>query len=219
MRDLFVRQLERLTYEIVEMGGICEEAIQRGSEALLTGDAELAKATLQYEKILDDKEYAIDALCASLILQQQPVAGDYRLISTASKIVGNLSRVGIQAVDICEIVLRKDNAGKRVDIEYFADLAKATRRMLRDVLNAYETKDVELARDVIAYDDEVDEYFHRTKDNLANLLREASDDKEKTDYALDLLMVDKYYERIGDHIVKIAEAIEYNVTNQIVRNN
>ena len=149
-------QLERLVYEIVEMGGICEEAIQKGSEALLKGDVALAEETLRYGKLLDDKEYAIDAVCAGLIMQQQPVAGDYRLIATASKIVGNLARIGIQAVDICEIVLRKDNGGKPVEIEYFAELAKATRRMLRDVLNAYESKDVELARDVVAYDDVVD---------------------------------------------------------------
>ena len=136
MRDLFVGQLERLTYEIVEMGGICEEAIQKGSEALLSGDA---------------------------------------------------------------------------------DLAKSTRRMLRDVLNAYETKDVGLARDVMAYDDTVDEFFHKTKNNLAELLKNAGDDSAATDYVLDLLMVDKYYERIGDHIVKIAEAVEYYVTNQVVK--
>ena len=217
MRDLYNSQLERLVYEIVEMGGICEEAIQKGSEALLKGDVALAEETLRYGKLLDDNEYAIDAVCAGLIMQQQPVAGDYRLIATASKIVGNLARIGIQAVDICEIVLRKDNGGKPVEIEYFAELAKATRRMLRDVLNAYESKDVELARDVVAYDDVVDNYFHQTKNNLASMLKGADDD-QATDYVLDLLMVDKYYERIGDHIVKIAEAVEYYVTNQVVKN-
>lgn len=217
MRDLFVGQLERLTYEISEMGGLCEEAIQKGSEALLNGDKALAEDTLKYGKMLDDKEYAIDALCAALIMQQQPVAGDYRLIATASKIVGDLSRIGIQAVDICEIVLRKNNGDKKVEIEYFADLAKATRRMLRDVLNAYEARDVDLARDVVAYDDVVDDYFHKTKNNLADMLKKAGDDDEATDYVLDLLMVDKYYERIGDHIVMIAEAVEYNVTNQVVK--
>lgn len=217
MRDLFVGQLERLTYEISEMGGLCEEAIQKGSEALLNGDKALAEDTLKYGKMLDDKEYAIDALCAALIMQQQPVAGDYRLIATASKIVGNLARIGIQAVDICEIVLRKHNGDKKVEIEYFADLAKATRRMLRDVLNAYEARDVDLARDVVAYDDVVDDYFHKTKNNLADMLKKAGDDDEATDYVLDLLMVDKYYERIGDHIVMIAEAVEYNVTNQVVK--
>lgn len=217
MRDLFVGQLERLTYEISEMGGLCEEAIQKGSEALLNGDKALAEDTLKYGKMLDDKEYAINALCAALIMQQQPVAGDYRLIATASKIVGNLARIGIQAVDICEIVLRKNNGDKKVEIAYFADLAKATRRMLRDVLNAYEARDVDLARDVVAYDDVVDDYFHKTKNNLADILKKAGDDDEATDYVLDLLMVDKYYERIGDHIVMIAEAVEYNVTNQVVK--
>ena len=138
-------------------------------------------------------------------------------IATASKIVGNLARIGIQAVDICEIVLRKNNGDKKVEIEYFADLAKATRRMLRDVLNAYESRDVDLARDVVAYDDVVDDYFHKTKNNLADMLKKAGDDDEATDYVLDLLMVDKYYERIGDHIVMIAEAVEYNVTNQVIK--
>ena len=89
--------------------------------------------------------------------------------------------------------------------------------MLRDVLNAYESKDVELARDVVAYDDVVDNYFHETKNNLAVMLKDAGDDVQATDYVLDLLMVDKYYERIGDHIVKIAEAVEYYVTNQVVK--
>lgn len=217
MRDLYVAQLERLTYEIVEMGGICEEAIQRGSEALLNGDVALAKDTLKYGKMLDNKEYSIEAICASLIMQQQPVAGDYRLIATASKIVSNLARIGIQAVDICEITLRKNNGEKKVEVEYFAELAKATRRMLHDVLNAYESKDVELARDVMSHDDTVDDYFRKTKDNLAVLLKNAGDDAAASDYVLDLLMVDKYYERIGDHIVKIAQAVEYFVTNQVVR--
>lgn len=217
MRDLFVGQLERLTYEIADMGSVCEEVIQKGSEALLNGDLALAKETLKYEKILDNKEYAIEGICSSLIMQQQPVAGDYRLIATASKIVGNLARIGIQALDICEIITRKDNATKKVELDYFAELAKATRRMLCDVLNAYETKDVELVQDVKRYDDVVDEYFHKTKENLATLLKNASDDTQATDYVLDLLMVDKYYERIGDHIVKIAEAVEYYVTNQVVK--
>ncbi|MEE0435456.1 MAG: phosphate signaling complex protein PhoU [Peptococcaceae bacterium] len=216
MRDLFVGQLERLTYEISEMGGICEEAIQKGSEALLKGDAELAQNTLKYTALLDDKEYLIDALCSSLIMQQQPVAGDFRIISTASKIVGDLARIGMQAVDISEIVLRNNNCNKDMDIEYFADLAKATRRMLRDVLNAYEAKDLELARDVVSYDDVVDEYFHKTKNNLAEMLKNAKSTQD-TDYVLDLLMVDKYYERIGDHIVKIAEAVEYGITSQNVK--
>lgn len=216
MRDLFVGQLERLTYEISEMGGICEEAIQKGSEALLKGDAELAQDTLKYTARLDEKEYLIDALCGSLIMQQQPVAGDFRIISTASKIVSDLARIGMQAVDISEIVLRNNNRNKEVDIEYFADLAKATRRMLRDVLNAYESKDLELAKDVVAYDDVVDEFFHKTKNNLSEMLKNAKSTQD-TDYVLDLLMVDKYYERIGDHIVKIAEAVEYGITNQIVK--
>ena len=218
MRDLFVGQLERLTYEISEMGGICEEAIQKGSEALLKGDAELAQDTLKYTARLDEKEYLIDALCGSLIMQQQPVGGDFRIISTASKIVSDLARIGMQAVDISEIVLRNNNRNKEVDIEYFADLAKATRRMLRDVLNAYESKDLELAKDVVAYDDVVDEFFHKTKNNLSEMLKNAKSTQD-TDYVLDLLMVDKYYERIGDHIVKIAEAVEYGITNQIVKAN
>lgn len=217
MRDLFNRQLERLTYEIVEMGGFCEEVIKKGSEALLNGDAELAAEAIKYNRVLDDKEYAIDALCASLILQQQPVAGDYRLISTASKIVGNLARVGMQAVDIAEIVLRKNNGGKKVEIEYFSELAKATGSMLRNVLNAYETKDAELAREVILYDDVVDKYFRDTKKNLALMLQEAGDNTQTTDYVLDLLMVDKYYERIGDHVVMIAEAVENYASKQITR--
>lgn len=218
MRDLYVSQLERLKEEIVEMSILCQEVLEKASDALLNGDETKAKEALKYGVLIDDKEYIIEALCSSLILQQQPVAGDYRLISTASKIVGNLSRIGTQAVDIGEIVLRKEYNKRAVTLDYFKELAQDAQKMIADVMKAFADKDVALAREVVAYDDVVDEHFYKTKHNLAELLKKA-DSREETDYALDLLMIDKYYERIGDHVVKIAKAVEYYVTNQMPKAN
>ncbi len=218
MRDLYVSQLERLKEEIVEMSTLCQDALEKASDALLNGNEVKAKEALKYNVLIDDKEYIIEALCSSLILQQQPVAGDYRLISTASKIVTNLSRIGTQAVDIGEIVLRKEYNKRPVTLDYFKELAQDAQKMIFDVMKAFTDKDVALAREVIAYDDVVDEHFYKTKHNLAELLKQA-DSREETDYALDLLMIDKYYERIGDHVVKIAKAVEYYVTNQMPKAN
>ncbi|MEE0510489.1 MAG: phosphate signaling complex protein PhoU [Peptococcaceae bacterium] len=218
MRDLYVSQLERLKTEIVEMSVLCQEALEKASAALLEGDEAKANEALAYSVLIDDKEYVVEALCSSLILQQQPVAGDYRLISTSSKIVGNLSRIGTQAVDIGEIVLRKEYNKRPVTLDYFKELAKDAQKMIHDVMQAFEEKNVLLAREVKAYDDVVDEHFYKTKHNLAGMLKQA-DSREETDYALDLLMIDKYYERIGDHVVKIAEAVEYYVTNQMPKAN
>lgn len=218
MRDLYVSQLERLKKEIIEMAALCQEALEKASDALLEGDEKKANDVLKYSVLIDDKEYIVEALCSSLILQQQPVAGDYRLISTSSKIVVNLSRIGTQAVDIGEIVLRKEYNKRPVTLDYFKKLARDAQKMIRDVMQAFEEKNVALAREVKAYDDVVDEHFYKTKHNLAGMLKQA-DSREETDYALDLLMIDKYYERIGDHVVKIAEAVEYYVTNQMPKAN
>ncbi len=214
MRDVFVGQLEKLNQEMIEMGDFCEKAIKEASRSLLEGDADLAKKVLEYEAALDEREYLIEALCTRLLLLQQPVASDLRIITTSSKMLSNLTRIGMQAVDICETMLRKEINQKPVALDYFAELSEAVGKMCHDVMMAFATRDVDLARKVIDYDEVVDEYFYKTKHNIAGLFK-TSESREETDYALDLLMIDKYYERMGDHAVKIAQQVVYAFSDKI----
>lgn len=214
MRDLFLGQLDNLNRELIAMGDLCEEAIKKTATALADGNAALAMEVIALDKVIEEREYDIESLCTRLLLLQQPVAGDLRMIRATSAIITNLARIGTQAVDICETFIRKEYNQRPVDMEYFADLARATSEMVHNVVLAYATRDVELARKVIQADDEVDTYFYKTKNNLVEIIRE-SISREEADYALDLLMVDKYYERMGDHAVKIAANVEYLVTDRM----
>lgn len=216
MRDVYVGQLEKLNQEMIEIGNFCEQAIKEASESLIHGDVVLAKKVLTYEAALDDREYVIEALCNRLLLLQQPVAGDLRMITASSKMLTNLVRIGMQAVDICETMLRKDINQQPVEVAHFAALSKSVERMIHDVMDAFANKNIQAAQDVIEYDEVVDEFFYKTKHNIAGLLKTA-ESREETDYALDLLMIDKYYERMGDHCVKIAQQVLYAFSDKITK--
>ncbi|MDO4281308.1 MAG: phosphate signaling complex protein PhoU [Peptococcaceae bacterium] len=218
MRDVFVGQIERLHHEIIEMGGLCEDVITKSAQALIKGDATIAHEVVTMEPAIDEKEYIIEGLCSSLLLMQQPVASDFREISAASKIIANLSRIAMQAVDISETILRVNYNVRPVKTKHFEELAEAVSKMLKDCIDAYAKMDVELAARVIDFDDVVDEFFYKTKANIAKLIKKA-DSTEEVDYALDLLMIDKYYERIGDHIVKMAEMVAYVEADKPIKNN
>ena len=214
MRDVYVGQLEKLNQEMIEIGNFCERALREASESLVKGDTALAKQVLTYEAALDEREYVIEALCNRLLLLQQPVAGDLRIITASSKMLTNLVRIGMQAVDICETMLRKEINQKPVEVDHLAELAVAVERMIHDVMQAFAEKNTQAAHDVIEYDEVVDEFFYKTKHNIAGLLKTA-ETREETDYALDLLMIDKYYERMGDHCVKIAQQVLYAFSDKI----
>lgn len=214
MRDVYVSQLEKLNQEMIEIGNFCEQAIKDASESLVNGDTALAKKVLTYEALFDEREYVIEALCNRLLLLQQPVAGDLRAITASSKMLANLVRIGMQAVDICETMLRKEINQKPVEMAYFQELSEAVCRMIHDVMKAFADKNLQAAHDVIEYDEVVDEFFYKTKHNIAELFKTA-ESREDTDCALDLLMIDKYYERMGDHCVKIAQQVIYMISDKL----
>ena len=181
---------------------------------MINGDTVLAKKVLTYEALFDEREYVIEALCNRLLLLQQPVAGDLRAITASSKMLANLVRIGMQAVDICETILRKEINQKSIEMAYFQELSEAVCRMVHDVMKAFADKNLQVAHDVIEYDEVVDEFFYKTKHNIAELFKTA-ESHEDTDYALDLLMIDKYYERMGDHCVKIAQQVIYMISDKL----
>lgn len=209
MRKLFDEQLKELNIEMIKMAGQVETAIAGAAEALIKNDITLAKQVMGGDEIVDDMEKKIEHLCLKLLLQQQPVATDLRRVSTALKMTTDLERIGDQAADIAELTLK---IGK-TDNVHIPQMAKAVIRMVTDSINAYVNSDENLANDVIAEDDRVDELFVKIRDELIEM---AADSREKGkqvgEQAIDLLMVAKYLERIGDHAVNIAEWVIFSVT-------
>ena len=206
MRDYFHEQLHQLHQELTEMGETCEAAISAASEALLKNDDALAAAAENAEEELDCQEREVEDLCLKLLLRQQPVAGDLRKISAALKMISDLERIGDQAADIAELARA---IHVPVDNLHIADMTEAVIRMVTDSVDAFVRQDLELARAVYAADDQVDALFDRVKQELIALI---AADASNGGLGLDLLMVAKYLERIGDHATNVAEWVEYSLT-------
>ena len=190
------------------MGARCEELITQVATALLEGDVEGARIAKAHGQEIDQMEREIESICLKLLLQQQPVARDLRMISAALKMITDMERIGDQAEDIAEIIPFLD--GKTgAEFADFKPMAKATCAMVTDSIEAYVKQDISLARSVVEQDDIVDAAFDRMKDMLIRMISENMADGE---YAIDLLMIAKYFERIGDHAVNIAQWVEFSVT-------
>ena len=208
MRNRFDEQLFELNREIIEMGALCEEAISNAVKALVTGDVVLAGSVKEKDTAIDQKERDIENRCMKLLLHQQPVARDLRTISAAMKLITDMERIGDQADDIAEIVVFLD--GHIVDnMELIEEMAQETIKMVTNSVDAFVKKDIALAQQVIEQDDIVDDYFLRVKRGIISLITEQAVNGE---VALDLLMISKYFERIGDHATNIAEWVSYSVT-------
>ena len=208
MRNKFDSQLERLNLELITMGALCEDAISASVKAMTYGDEALCDKVFATDAEIDQKERDIEAVCMKLLLQQQPVARDLRVISSALKMISDMERIGDQASDIAEIskFIKNSNAKSRVHIN---DMAAAATKMVTDSVESFVKKDLSLARKVMEYDDKVDNLFGLVKDELVRLIAE---DRENGEFCIDLLMIAKYLERIGDHAVNIAEWVEYSIT-------
>ena len=208
MRNRFDQQLFELNRELIEMGAMCEEAIASAAKALSTGDMKLAAKVCENSSAIDQMERDIEGRCMKLLLHQQPVAKDLRQISAALKMITDMERIGDQAEDIAEIVTFL-NGHTMEGMELIEEMARATIEMVMSSVDAFVKKDVELAEKVIAQDDVVDDYFSKVKYGIISMIAENSTDGE---FALDLLMIAKYFERIGDHATNIAEWVIYSVT-------
>ncbi len=209
MRNKFDEQLDLLNKELIEMGGLIEQAIQNACAALRTHDAQLAKEAIKFDHEIDEKERRIEGLCLRLLLQQQPVARDLRLISSALKMITDMERIGDQAADISEIVLVMGKDYDNVQPEEIPLMADATIAMVTNSIDAFVRRDEALAQQVIDADDEVDERFLQVR---AKLIERFTADPHTAEYALDLFMITKYLERIGDHAVNIAEWVLFSIT-------
>ena len=208
MRNHFDEQLEQLNRDLTKMGSLCEEIIALAAKALTSWEDDLVKRVAAMDAEIDKMERTIESLCLRLLLQQQPVATDLRVVSAALKMITDMERIGDQAEDIAEIItfLKGRIAPESVQI---GEMAKETIAMVTGSVEAYVDKDLERAQKVLAHDDIVDTYFDCVKKNLIEMIARNPEDGE---FALDLLMIAKYFERIGDHATNIAEWVQFSVT-------
>ena len=211
MRSRFDEQLSTLNEELTRMGALCEEVISLADRALGEGDAEAAKKVAPIDAEIDRMEHTIESLCLRLLLQQQPVARDLRQISAALKMITDMERIGDQAADIAEIV--KYMADREIpNAQHLKNMSEFAMGMLSSSINAFVEQNADKARKVILDDDVVDSYFERVKADLIESLSQGEADKEAGQFLLDILMIAKYIERVGDHATNIAEWVVYGLT-------
>ena len=211
MRSRFDQQLSLLNRALIEMGALCEEVIALAAKAVLTGDGTLAEKVAPLDREIDQKEREIESQCLKLLLQQQPVARDLRTITAAMKMVTDMERIGDHAADISELTIAIANVPCRLPGENIKKMAAETMVMLVDAVDSYVNKDVDKAHAVIVHDDIVDDYFVKVKADLIEVIRK---NPEYGEYAADLLLVNKYLERIGDHATNIAEWVIFALNNK-----
>ncbi|MGI5891132.1 MAG: phosphate signaling complex protein PhoU [Bacillota bacterium] len=211
MRSRFAQELEALNNELIEMGMLIEEAINISVEALIKQDANLARQVIEDDIIINNKERDIERRCLRLLLQQHPVARDLRMISSALKMITDMERIGDQASDISEITLRLIGAEYIKKIVHIPMMAESTIKMVKDSIDAFIDHDLDQAQAVIEYDDVVDDLFDIIKNDLIKLIHLNAENGEQ---AVDLLMIAKYLERIGDHAVNIASWVVFSITGK-----
>jgi len=209
MRNRFDMQLELLNELLIHMGELCGVAIERATEALSNGDLEQAKAVIKADEEIDQMEKDIEQLCLKLLLQQQPVARDLRQISAALKMITDMERIGDQAADIAEIII-SEKWTEKAELSNVGVMSEAVSGMVRDSVRAYVEKDLALAQEVMDADTEVDRMFDENKERLIWFIAENKGGHGKK--LIDLIMITKYLERIGDHATNIAEWVEFSIT-------
>ena len=208
MRTHFDAQLASLNNELILMGSLCENAIAKAAQALLEHSRDTAFNVYKSDNVVDKKERDIEALCLSLILHQQPIASDLRFISAALKMITDMERIADQASDIAEIVLNL-NFAEAGDLKLIEEMSNAAISMVNNCIDAYIRRDLKMAQDVISHDDDVDEYFIKVKTELITRIKNHDQDGQTP---LDLLMIAKYLERIGDHACNIAQWVIFAIT-------
>ena len=209
MRNRFDRQLVQLNDEMIEMGSMIEKAIQQAITALIKQDTDAARKIIEYDEDIDQQEKTIENLCLKLLLQQQPVARDLRVISSALKMITDMERIGDHASDISEMAILMADKPYIKKLEHIQEMAKEASVMLVNSIEAFVNKDVKQAHEVIIKDDVVDNLFETIKNELIAMIHKNPD---VGDQAMDLLMVAKYLERIGDHACNIADWVIFSIT-------
>ena len=206
MRNLYQEQLWNLNQELIQMGAACEEIIALAAQSLTDYTEDLKEKTDHVGAVIDESERTVENICLKLLLRQQPVASDRRQISAAMKIITDRERIGDQAEDIVDLIPKMSRSAEDGPLQ---KMAKAAQTMVTEAVDAYVKQDLTLAKKVMGDDDIVDDYFNQIKTDIIAIIASDPTDGE---YALDLLMIAKYFERIGDHCTNIAEWVAFSLT-------
>ena len=206
MRTRLDNQLRELNDDIIRLGGQCEKAIALTNNVVLTRDAADFEEIHALAESIRHNEKSIENVCMRLLLLQQPMAQDLRTVSSALKLVTDLNRIGEISADMSDVIayMAKDTAPDSLQ-----QMAANTSAMVRHAIDAFVRNNEDIARNVISHDDAVDKLFHETKAEVINMFKSSP---EKAEFAVDLVMLAKYYEKIGDHAVNIAEWVIYSIT-------
>ena len=206
MRNLYQEQLWNLNQELIQMGAACEEIIALAAQSLTDYTEDLKEKTDHVGAVIDESERTVENICLKLLLRQQPVASDLRQISAAMKMITDMERIGDQAEDIVDLIPKMSGSAEEGPLQKMASAAQA---MVTEAVDAYVKQDLALAKKVMGDDDIVDDYFNQIKTDIIAIIASDPTDGE---YALDLLMIAKYFERIGDHCTNIAEWVAFSLT-------
>ena len=211
MRANFDNKLSELNKKLLSMAAMTEQIIAMSIKSLEEQDTKLARETVEFDAKINEAEREVERICLNLLLQQQPVFAEdlRRLISAALKMITDIERVGDQSADIADLNIQLIKKKQKWDLSDISEMARAATQMVNDAIDAYVNDDENLARKVISSDDKIDELFVKTKDKIID---EIAADKANSEKAIDTLMVAKYFERIGDHAVNIAEWVVFSVT-------
>lgn len=211
MRIKFDEQLGQLNEMLIDMGALCGDAITYAVKALNEDSEEMRRLTFETDSTIDNMEREIENLCMKLLLRQQPVASDLRLISAALKMISDMERIGDQAYDIAEITEHIRQEGRSICEAHISVMTKTAIEMVKQSVESFVKKDLVLAEEVIAKDDIADDMFDQVKEDLINAV---AADKTLGDFFADVLMIAKYLERISDHAENIAEWVIFSITGQ-----
>ncbi len=214
VRKIFDEQLSELKDLLVKMGQLNCEAIADAVTALETQDTELARRTKGVERLVDEKEQQIERLCLKIILKQQPVASDLLFVTSAMKMITDMERIADQAVDISELVIKMSRLPYADAVSEISDMAEQVQQMVRDAAQSFVDRDGDLAKAVCRADDKVDDLFDVIKKKLTGIVHRDVDVEDNGEQALDMLMVAKYLEKIGDHASNIAEWVLFMITGE-----
>ena len=213
-RKLFEEQIEQLKQQLIEMGNLNTEAIADAVTALETQDVELAQKTKGVETLVDEKEQQIERLCLKLILKQQPVASDLLFVTSAMKMITDMERIADQAVDISELVVKMSKLPYADAVKEIPEMADRVQEMVKNAAKSFVERDGELAKAVCRADDAVDDLFDLVKKKLTTIVHKDIDEDDNGEQALDMLMIAKYLEKIGDHASNIAEWVLFMLTGE-----
>lgn len=212
IRKQFDQELDKLNVDLTKMGHLVETAIENMITAFKEEDKVLAKEIIANDRLINDAERAVESRAFSLMLRQQPIAGDLRNITSALKVVTDLERIGDQAADIADIIVNMEGEHNYRTVEHIPTMAKKTKIMVHEAIEAFIKKDLSTARMVVKMDDEIDELFEEVKQEVISIIKE---NNENIDTCLDFIMIAKYLEKIGDHAVNTCEWLEFKQTGAV----